>query len=733
MDEEQVDALFARYVEHYVLNGTHLDLEELAAGDPGVASALRDRVEAFQRIDESLGREFQPLSGRTLGRYEVREKLGAGGMGEVYRALDKDLGRDVAVKVLPPLFAWNPERRTRFEREARILATLDHRNIAAIHGLERADGLLFLVLELVPGETLEERIVRGPLPLEEALLLFRQVALALEAAHAKGIIHRDLKPANVKATPDGTVKLLDFGLGKTFGALERAAAGDAREARPAPKAIARSLDQTVTGLVLGTAAYMSPEQAQGEPADQRADIFSFGVLVQEMLTGKNPFTRGTWAETRAAIIGEPAPPLSASRRDIAGPALSGLQRVLDQCLAKDPAERYQRATDLLVDLEGIAPRKAAATTAATGGRRRLLVVVSGVGLLLAGALAYRQAGRHEPVPLLDEDPRAASRAASPAALDAYLRGSLEARKLTTEGLQGSIRHYERAIALEPSFAAAYLGRAQSWLQLSSFQVAPIEAMPRARASAEQALERDPKLAEAHVVLAAVALYYDWDWIEAEKFLHRAFALNPQLAAAHSLHGNYLISLGRPDEALRAIQRAQTLEPRSVAYHFDKVWALLTARRYPEALTEGGRAIAFDPDYALGHSFLGLTEVLNGHRAGAMRAFQTAVNLEDGPVERGFLALGHALAGSPAEARVQLAKVKEAARTRYVCAYEVASVDALLGERDEAFEWFERSINERCDCMVWLEAEPWLDPIRSDPRFAALHRKFRSLSRRPHGQ
>jgi hypothetical protein len=143
MDQEQVDALFARYVEHYVMNGTHLDLEELAAGDPGVASALRDRVEAFQRIDEALGREFQPLSGRTLGRYEIREKLGAGGMGEVYRALDKDLGRDVALKVLPPLFAWNPGRRTRFEREAWILATFDHRNIAAIHGLERADGLLF--------------------------------------------------------------------------------------------------------------------------------------------------------------------------------------------------------------------------------------------------------------------------------------------------------------------------------------------------------------------------------------------------------------------------------------------------------------------------------------------------------------------------------------------------------------------------------------------------------------
>jgi tetratricopeptide (TPR) repeat protein len=258
-------------------------------------------------------------------------------------------------------------------------------------------------------------------------------------------------------------------------------------------------------------------------------------------------------------------------------------------------------------------------------------------------------------------------------------------------------------------------------------------MPRARASAEEALAREPTLAEAHVVLAAVALYYDWDWIEAEKSLQRALALNPQLAAAHSLHGNYLISLGRPNDALRAIQRAQTLEPRSVVYHFDKVWALLTARRYPEALIEGRRAISFDTDYALGHSILGLAELLNGHHAGGVRTLETAVSLEDGPVERGFLALGHAIAGSPAEARAQLAKVKRAAQTQYVCAYEVASVEALLGQHDEAFEWFERGINERCDCMVWFEAEPWLEPIRSDPRFAALHRKFRSLSRRPRGR
>ena len=728
MDQEQVDALFARYVESYVLDGTKLDVDGLAAGDPGLAAALRDRVLAFERIDEALGRDFQPLSGRTLGRYQIRDKLGAGGMGEVYRALDQDLGREVALKVLPPLLAWNPERRTRFEREARILATLDHRNVAAIHGLERADGLLFLVLELVPGETLAERIARGPLPLDEALRVFHQIALALEAAHAKGIVHRDLKPANVKVTPDGTVKLLDFGLGKTFGAPEAGTPEGTSETASPPEAIAMNGDQTATGLVLGTAAYMSPEQAQGQPVDQRADIFSFGVLLQEMLTGENPFLRATWAETRAAILGEPAAPLSAARPDLESAALRKLQGILDSCLARDPAGRYQLASDLRAELNGL-PRAAGERSRRPITARRLLAGSLAFGTLLLGVVAYRRSLPPEPVAPPVRSTATAPKAASPEALDAYLRGSLEARKLTTEGLRASIVLYDEAIALAPGFAAPHLGRAQAWLQLANFQLAPREAMPQARASATEALRLDPSLTEAHVVLAAVALYYDWDWVAAERFLRPALD-DPRLAQAHSLLGNYLISLGRHDEALRAIERAQTLAPRSVVHHFDKVWALLTSRRYPEALAEGRRAITFDPEYALGHSVIGIAEVLAGHHAQAVGTFETAVAIEDGPIERGFFALGHALSGNQAGARSELSKMKAAGEKQYVCAYEVASVHAALGETDQAFAEFDRAISDRCDCMIWLEAEPWLDPIRSDPRYRALLRKFRSLSRRP---
>jgi serine/threonine-protein kinase len=402
--------------------------------------------------------------------------------------------------------------------------------------------------------------------------------------------------------------------------------------------------------------------------------------------------------------------------------------VLDTCLAKDPGARYQLASDPRTDLEAIhgSSGKASWRAIAPG---RLLAGSLGVGVLIAVAVANHRSSPPEPVPLPPGGPATAPRAASPAALDAYLRGSLEARRLTTEGLRASIVLYDQAIALEPSFAAPHLGRAQAWLQLANFQLAPTEAMPQARASATEALRLEPSLAEAHAVLAAVALFYDWDWVAAETSLRRALE-DPRLAQAHSLLGNYLISLGRQDEALRAIERAQTLAPRSVFHHFDKVWALLTAGRNAEAVEEGRRAIGFDPGYALGHSVIGLAEVLNGQPVDGMRTLRTAVAIEDGPVEKGFLALGHALSGNPAEARSELARMKEARQRQYVCAYEVASVHAALGEHDQALAEFDRALDERCDCMVWLDAEPWLGPIRSDPRYAALLQRFRSLSRRP---
>ncbi|MEP7310397.1 MAG: serine/threonine-protein kinase, partial [Acidobacteriota bacterium] len=232
------------------------------------------------------------MTGRSIGGYHLQMLLGAGGMGEVYRSRDVKLERDVAVKILPRAFTSDPDRLARFEREARMLAALNHPNICAIYGLEEADGLRFLILELVDGETLAQTLEAkgGALPIADALAIARQIADALEAAHEKGIIHRDLKPANITISPDGAVKVLDFGLAK-------ADRGDGRG--PSPTV---TIGGTQKGLILGTAAYMSPEQARGKGVDKRADIWAFGCVLYEMLTGRTPFPGETVSDTIGKIL-----------------------------------------------------------------------------------------------------------------------------------------------------------------------------------------------------------------------------------------------------------------------------------------------------------------------------------------------------------------------------------------------------------------------------------------------
>ncbi len=244
-------------------------------------------------------------SGSRLGPYEVLAPLGAGGMGEVYRARDTKLNRDVAIKVAArSSFASDAERLARFSREAQTLAALNHPNIAHIHGLEESGGVRALVMELVEGEDLSQRIARGPLPLDEALPIARQIAEALEAAHEQGIIHRDLKPANIKVRADGVVKVLDFGLAK---ALEPGSGiGDGGSANLANSPTITSPAMTLRGMILGTAAYMSPEQAKGKPVDKRTDIWAFGCVLYEMLAGRRAFEGEDVSDTLAAILrGQP--------------------------------------------------------------------------------------------------------------------------------------------------------------------------------------------------------------------------------------------------------------------------------------------------------------------------------------------------------------------------------------------------------------------------------------------
>ena len=317
--------------------------------------------------------------GSSLAQYRLAERIGEGGMGEVWRARDTTLDRDVAIKVLPAAFASDPERLVRFEREAKVLASLNHPNIGAIYGFHEHEGDRFLAMELVPGEDLSRRLSRGPLPLPEALDVARQVAAALEAAHASGIVHRDLKPANVQRTHDGTVKVLDFGLAK---ALEHSG-GDLRQSMTLT-----SVGSTV-GMIVGTAAYMSPEQARAQPVDRRTDLWAFGCLLYEMLCGKKAFDGPTITDVLAAVVTRD-PDWSSLPEDTPTP----VRRLLRRCLEKDVKKRLRDAGDasLLFDDN---PEDARA--AAPAWKRALpwgIVLVLAVAL--AAALAMK--GGAKPAP-----------------------------------------------------------------------------------------------------------------------------------------------------------------------------------------------------------------------------------------------------------------------------------------------------------------------------------------------
>jgi len=338
------------------------------------------------------------ISGARLGPYEIAAQIGKGGMGEVYRALDPNLGRQVAIKVLPDTFARDPERLARFEREAKTLAALNHSNIAQIYGLEKADGVRALVMELVEGPTLAERIAQGPIPVNEALAIARQIAEALEAAHELGIVHRDLKPANVKVRPDGTVKVLDFGLAK---AMDTAGSTGSTPGAPGhPSAL--SMSPTITspalltgaGIILGTASYMSPEQARGKAVDKRSDVWAFGCVLYEMLTGRRAFAGDDVTDVLARVL----------ERDVDLGAIPtsvpvAVHRLLRRCLTKDPRQRPSGidVARLEIDDALTAPPVVARATP-TGSRPRWERAAWAAAVVGAAAVAGGAAYYSRPVP-----------------------------------------------------------------------------------------------------------------------------------------------------------------------------------------------------------------------------------------------------------------------------------------------------------------------------------------------
>ncbi|HEX6851296.1 MAG TPA: protein kinase [Candidatus Polarisedimenticolaceae bacterium] len=319
------------------------------------------------------------VPGASLLHYRLAEKIGEGGMGQVWRASDSTLGRDVAIKILPPEFAADPERLARFDREAKVLAALNHPNIAAIHGFHEAGGVRFLAMEMVPGEGLDQRISRGPIPADEAKAIALKISEALEYAHERGIVHRDLKPANIRITPDGTVKVLDFGLAKAI-------VGDPTISGPVstPTILPTVTSAgTAVGMILGTAAYMSPEQARGKPVDRRADIWAFGVVAVEMLTGKRLFDGETVSDTIAGVLTRP---IEVETLPYAS--------LWERCLERDPKRRLRDIGEARIALEQNPVERREASKPS-----RLPWIVAAVAAMLAvAAFFWRPASAPPPAP-----------------------------------------------------------------------------------------------------------------------------------------------------------------------------------------------------------------------------------------------------------------------------------------------------------------------------------------------
>ena len=367
------------------------EVESLLASAPAAAGFMSQPA-----VDASMLSSERSFIGRQIGPYTIQARIGAGGMGEVYRAHDSNLGRDVAIKILPGVFSTDPERCSRFEREARLLASLNHPHIGAIYGVEDAGGSRALVMEFVGGEDLAQRIARGPIPVAEALPVASQIAEALDAAHEQGIIHRDLKPANIKVREDGAVKVLDFGLAKAL---------DPRTSAPADvvSSLTPSVHGTKTGVIVGTPAYMSPEQANGAALDRRTDIFAFGAVLYEMLTAQRAFQGEAAGDIVAAVI-RAQPDWTRLPTDTP----PGIRRLLRRCLQKDRHRRLQTAGDARIEIDEARsePDEAQPVLVARSARRErwwlvAALVVLAVAITLGIAYMRTPAADIESVPLLD--------------------------------------------------------------------------------------------------------------------------------------------------------------------------------------------------------------------------------------------------------------------------------------------------------------------------------------------
>jgi tetratricopeptide (TPR) repeat protein len=642
---------------------------------------------------------MQHMLGRTLGHYRISERIGAGGMGEVFRARDTHLNRDVAIKVLPAGSLADDSARRRFRNEALTLSRLSHPNIGTIFDFDTEDGVDFLVMEYLPGPTLAQRLEAGPLGESEVCELGGQIATAMAEAHEHGVIHRDLKPGNVIIAPKGIAKVLDFGLAKLL-------------QPPVEDGVTATVTQT---HAVGTLPYMAPEQLRGEPADARTDIHALGAVLYEMATGRRPFDAKLPTALAADIqTKQPEAPTAVNAR-----LSAELSRIVLKCLEKDPRDRYQSATEIAVDLRRLRAAAVQAEAPARGWRKSLIPIL-GVGLLVlavaVAALLVKRGGR----PLL---PGAGNRVSTGGAASRVAEANEYFEKamlfLKSQMDLGRARPMlERALALDPGFAEA-----RGWygfLYVVTIDIGDsndVGLLYRAEEEIRRALKDDPNSGRAHSALGTV-YYYRGKMESARSEFELAHKLNPVELDADNWMISYFqlkgSNLAAQEEARKLISR----EPLFFPARMNLADLLRERGDKAEALRELDKIFETDPQNLF--AFLSAARVyMDTSELDRARATLDRARPEDrrGYQFRGVMALLLALDRKPDDARREMdAEVLKYLALNPNQTLVAAEFYSVLGERDRAFEWLERAIRSGDERDEWFTRDPMLTGIRGDPRF-----------------
>ena len=657
------------------------------------------------------------LDGQHLGNYEVISTLGKGGMGQVYLALDTRLGRKVALKLLPLSKTRDPNHVQRLEQEARTASALNHPNIVTIHEIGEADSIHFMATEFVDGETLRQRMLGTELSVGELAGIAVQIASALRAAHQAGIVHRDIKPENIMLRSDGVVKVLDFGLAKLAGGGN---------------------SEIESGLIMGTTAYMSPEQARGETIDARSDVWSLGVVIYEMITGRVPFTGETHRQVLQEINQNEPPTLNGNTA-----VPEELKQIVLKALSKDAAKRYDDATAMANELKSL---QAELELRARLERRNIKTYVrviqhhkvfTGIAVvLIVGVVgwAYVAASRNRFVSGASSERSTAASTLQPinsATRDAvgtsnreahrlYLHGMYLANKRNLADTQNAIETLQQAVKLDPNYARAWAGLGYAHRLMSLYSTSSThETYKRSIEAINKALAIDESVSEAHSALCENKYLYEWDFAGAERECKRALELDSNSAQAHEIFSRYLMGRGRLDEAIAEIERAIDLEPASRFNNKNYGRALFYARRFKEAEEQFKRVLAMDDSFVSTYSWLTSAQALQGKEAEAYESFKKLLSSRQADqdivhvFDKAFETSGWRGIWSEWIKRLDIVGGTTFDRALY---------NAQLGNKDEAFKYLEKVYEQREVWMTYLRVEPRLDPIRDDPRFQDLLRR-----------